>query len=115
MNVTTKAAPILLIVILASACWMAEPLPALAQLPAHSGGCHGHGNSTPDPKPRHDCCLTGHNAAIPQLARAQRPPIQQHCPDALVNTLSTAMTSLSARNASSIFSSESPGATPLRV
>jgi hypothetical protein len=114
MKLTSKIVSIVLIAVLTSACWASQQLPSPVQPPQRSGGCHGQTNSTPRQTPTHDCCLTGHDVAIPQLAHAERPAVQYACQVVFVNALSLAITLSDARTAS-IFSSESPGTTPLRV
>ncbi|MFY9676247.1 MAG: hypothetical protein WB817_08490 [Terriglobales bacterium] len=109
MTVTSKATSILLIALLASACCMAQALHPLPQLPAPSGGCHHHNPSAP---PSHACCLTGHDAAMPQLSRAERPPVQ---PISRIHLEPSRATAIDRAPACSPLPAESPGATPLRV
>jgi len=115
MKLTSRIVAVLVIATLTSPCLAAQPVSPPAQVAEHSGGCHEHGNSTPKPKQPHDCCLTGHDAAIPQHSRAQRPPVQYAYLVAFVTAHSLAITSLGARDNSTFFSPESPGTNPLRV
>src|SRR5271166_5963393 len=90
MRTRFKIVPVLLIVTLAVNCWAGQHLSASVQLPEPSSGCHGHGHGGANPRqgPVHDCCLTGHNAAIPQLSSADRPPRACHQPGSLASALS---------------------------
>ncbi|MGA9354363.1 MAG: hypothetical protein WBV46_11780 [Terriglobales bacterium] len=115
IKLTSGIVAVLLIATLTSADWAAPQVSPPSQLADHSGGCHGHNNSTPNPKPAHNCCLSGHDAAILQVAHAQRPTVQHVYSGAFLNTGSSATASLGPRNTSLTFSAESPGITPLRI
>ncbi|MGC2246629.1 MAG: hypothetical protein WA609_08495 [Terriglobales bacterium] len=120
MRTRSKIAAVLLLAALTASCWAAQQFIPFAQLSEHPMGCHEHGKSSPQQSsphkmPLHDCCLTGHDAAIPQLSTVERPPAEccQHL--GLPSASSPALPILSVLNCSSIFSPESPGTTPLRV
>lgn len=62
--------------------------PRLAESP---GGCHGHGKKIPTPSPTsYECCLTGHDVAVPQSAHSAeaihftRSPLVAKVPAAIV-------------------------------
>lgn len=89
MDVRSKVGPVLFIFIatLVASCWVGY-LSASVQIKEPSSGCHSHsqsqsqnpsrGSTNPQPAPIHDCCLTGHDAAIPQFSSAQRPRAECH-------------------------------------
>jgi hypothetical protein len=123
MLINLKIVPVLLIATLAAIVtanfWAGQHLSASVQLPEPSSGCHGHGNghggTNPRQGPVHDCCLTGHDAAIPQLSSADRPPANCHRPGGLASAPSPTIAITGLVKHSPIASSESPGTTPLRI
>jgi hypothetical protein len=57
---------VLLLVVTAAAVPGAHALAFLTTQPAHPAGCHNHGPATPVPAPiSFQCCVSGHQAAIP--------------------------------------------------
>ncbi len=114
MRIRSKIAPLLLIAALTTGCWAAQQFVPFAQLSEHPMGCHDR-DSSPHRAPTHDCCLTGHDVAIPQVSTVERPPAECHQHLGLPSAPSPAVPILCVLNCSSIFSPESPGITPLRI
>ena len=86
-----------------------------AQLQQPPAGCHEHGSKAPSPHSNsYQCCLTGHNTAVPQTSHSPEPilhDMQIELPvDASIGSLSTGC--LGQLPASS---GDPPGATPLRI
>src|SRR6202008_4744005 len=78
MRFRFKIAPVVLIAAMVSGFWAQPGFSASFQLLEPSSGCHGHNHSSraPQKTPVHDCCLTGHDVALPQLSSATPPPAQ---------------------------------------
>lgn len=116
-----KIAAAFLIATLTCVCWAAPQLPVAAKVPAHHGGCHGDGGPAPSQVPAqvpaHNCCFAAQDAAMPQLSHAERPDAQQSVFDSAATADPyTAVVSTMAANFLTVSpSSESTGATPLRV
>jgi hypothetical protein len=117
MRIRSKIATLLLIATLASGLWAQQDPSTPVQLPKQSSGCHGQsqGSPTPRPAPVHDCCLTGHDAAIPQVSSVERPPAECHQLAASAVPSSSILALMGLLKQSPIPSAESPGITPLRV
>lgn len=57
----------------------APAMPFLAQA-AHPAGCHSHGPASPIPSPvDYQCCASGHQAAMPNIAFSLRSASAQLC------------------------------------
>src|SRR5580704_10598664 len=117
MRLRSKIAPVLLIATLASSLWAQQNLSPVVQFPEQSSGCHGHhhGSSSPYHAPVHDCCLTGHDAAMPQVSSVERPPAESHQPASSASTSLPIIAAMRLMTHSRIPSAESPGITPLRI
>jgi hypothetical protein len=95
---------------------------ALAEAPfsgapaRHPAGCHSHGPATPSRAPAsYQCCVSGHNAAVPNAAFSSRPLEARIC--GLIVILPSRPDAASGRF-SVIFvvpSNSPPGAAPLRI
>src|ERR1700690_1701380 len=114
MGIRSKIAPVLLIATLVSGLWAQQNLSTVVQLPEQSSDCHGHNHGSPNPRPApiHDCCLTGHDAAIPQVSSAERPPAECHQPAGSASPSSPVIAALGLVKHSQISSADSPGITP---
>lgn len=108
---------VLLIATLAAGLKAQQGRFAAVQRPEQSLGCHGQsqGSPTPHQAPIHDCCLTGHDAAIPQISSVERPPANCHQLAASAIPSSSVIAFLGPLKLSPIPSAESPGTTPLRI
>ena len=117
MRIRSKIAPVLLLATLASGLWAQQNLSPVTQLPKQSSGCHGENHGSPNPRhaPIHDCCLRGHDAAIPQGPSAERPPAECHQPASSANSFSPIMAIIGFVKHSPIPFPESPGLNPLRI
>lgn len=66
-------AVLLLVATLAGAGTVPTWLPP-AQVLIPPSGCHGHGDNAP--ASRHDCCLVGHDVAVPKVFAVSCPAIE---------------------------------------
>src|ERR1700733_4818255 len=124
MDVRSKVAPVLFIFIatLAASCWVGY-LSASVQIKEPSSGCHSQsqsqnpsrGSTNPQPGPIHDCCLTGHDAAIPQFSFAERPRADCHQRICAASDALPTVAMLGVMKNLPLTTSESPGTVPLRV
>ncbi len=69
---------VLLVVTVATALPGAHALPFAAEQEQHPAGCHRHGPATRSPSPSpapasYECCVSGHQAAIPNPTFSTRP------------------------------------------
>src|ERR1700730_17137493 len=80
MQRTSGMIAVLLLVVTAAAVPGAHALAFSAAQPAHPAGCHSHGPPTPAPAPTSfQCCVTGHQAAIPNASFSPRPLAGRLC------------------------------------
>jgi hypothetical protein len=69
MQRTSGMVALLLLVVTVAAFPGAHALAFSATQPAHPPGCHHHGPATPSPAPiSFQCCVTGHQAAMPNAS-----------------------------------------------
>jgi hypothetical protein len=76
MATISRIAMLILVVAVASVL----PGTAVVALPAahHPARCHGNMPDAPAPAPvSHQCCVTGHQSAMPSAAFNPRPPVMQ--------------------------------------
>jgi len=109
MGLASKLIVLSLVAVLAVNC-LAAQVPAPAAAPQSS--CHEHGDGTPRPaNAKYQCCLTGHDVAIPQVSILIEPTMQ-------VSAVSLPAAPLPATeffNVVRVLSEDPPGATPLRI
>jgi hypothetical protein len=114
MHGILRAVSVLLLITMA-AMPGAQAMPFPAAPAAHPAGCHGHGPSAPSPVPAsYQCCVNGHDAAIPSTACAMRPLVAQFATlDGEDLTLSSTFSAHSSSNV--VTASSPPGIAPLRI
>ena len=79
-----------------------------------AGGCHEHGSKAPSPQPADfQCCLTGHNVAVPQAPHSAEPLLQDIEAELVVQSPVTSMEAGSGKTL--VSSGDPPDATPLRI
>jgi len=109
MGQASKLIVLSLVAVLTVNC-LAAQVPALA--PAPQSSCHEHGDGAPRPaNAKYQCCLTGHDVAIPQVSILIEPTIQ-------VSVVPVPAASLRATeffNVVTVLSEDPPGTTPLRI
>jgi hypothetical protein len=92
----------------------AQPLLLQAQPQERPAGCHQHGSNAPAPLSKsYQCCLTGHNTAIPQTFLSLEPMHNMQVElliDSPIGSLAT-----SGLGKLTVSSGNPPGATPLRI
>jgi len=129
MHGILRMVAVLLVVTVTTALPGAHALPFPAdRVPAnpgqHPAGCHNHGPATPSPSPSpsrspapasYECCVSGHEAAIPNATFSTRPLL------ALVSALESGeefpliSVRLVGPRVSVVPSNSPPGAAPLRI
>jgi hypothetical protein len=70
MKLGCKFIALLILATLVASCFAAQVGSSTGQLPGQSqppSGCHEHGSKAPAKAPNHDCCRSGHDAAIMQV------------------------------------------------
>jgi hypothetical protein len=79
-----------------------------------AGGCHEHGSEAPSPQSaERQCCLTGHNVAVPQASHSAEPLLHNTQTELVV---AVPVTSPAARHETTLISSgDPPGVTALRI
>jgi hypothetical protein len=113
-GIVRMVAVVLLIAMAAMPAAQAMPVPAV-QTP-HPAGCHSHGPATPSPAPAsYQCCVTGHDAAIPSAARSPRPVVARFAAWDGGESLALASTFSAHFSSNVVTSSSPPGIAPLRV
>jgi hypothetical protein len=86
-----------------------------AQAQERPAGCHEHGSQAPAPhSTSYQCCLTGHNTAVPQTFHSPEPILHdmqiELLVDAPIGSLPTG-----GLGELTVSSGSPPGATPLRI
>jgi hypothetical protein len=86
-----------------------------AQPQERPAGCHGHGSKAPAPPSKsYQCCLTGHNTAIPQTSHSPEPILHDMQIELLIDSpIGPLATGVLGQLPAS--SGDPPGATPLRI
>jgi hypothetical protein len=113
-GILRMVAVVLLIAMAAMPAAQAMPFPAV-QTP-HPAGCHSHGPATPSPAPAsYQCCVTGHDAAIPSVARALRPLVARFAASDGGEDLALASTFAAHFSSNVVIASSPPGIAPLRI
>ena len=80
MQGTLRMIAVLVVVTLAAAMPGVHALAFPAVPVGHPAGCHSHRPTTPSPEPpSYQCCVSGHDAAIPSASFFFRPPAAQLC------------------------------------
>jgi hypothetical protein len=101
----------------------ASPDRRLAAPAERLAGCHAHGGTSPSVPPAqssppvpvsHQCCLTGHNAAVVQ-ASFHTPPSPQWTKATLQIAPALTGSPLERLEVSMVLSTHPPGMTPLRI
>ena len=81
---------------------------------APPAGCHEHGGNVPQPKPaKYQCCLTGHDVAVPQPSDLHPPVIQVSISG--TQDESPVQATVSHREEITPSSEHPPGILPLRI
>jgi hypothetical protein len=113
-GIVRMVAVVLLIVMAAMSPAQAMPFPAV-QTP-HPAGCHSHRPATPSPAPpTYQCCVTGHDAAIPSAARALRPLVARFAASDGGEGLALSSTFSAHFSSNVVTASSPPGIAPLRI
>jgi len=74
MQASSRMIAVLLVGTIFAALPGAQALSFSAPSVGHPAGCHSHGPAIPSPMaPRYQCCVTGHQAAIPNASFSSRP------------------------------------------
>jgi len=88
-------------------------LPAQPQQPP--AGCHEHGSKAPARhSTNYQCCLTGHNTAVPQTFHSPQPILQDIRIELLIDSPIGSLETGGLRQLT-VSSGDPPGATPLRI
>ena len=88
-------------------------LPAQPQQPP--AGCHEHGSKAPARhSTNYQCCLTGHNTAVPQTSHSPEPILHDTRIDLLIDSPIGPLATGDLRQLT-VSSGDPPGATPLRI
>jgi len=107
---------VLLSLSVATALPGAHALPFPAAQTGHPAGCHGHGPAAPSPAPAsYQCCVNGHDAAIPSAACAMRPLVAQFAALAGGEDLALASTFRADFSSNVVTAGSPPGTAPLRI
>ncbi len=122
MTLGSKIVALLMTAIVAAGCCVAQagsPFapssgPVSTQSKAMPSGCHEHGQKTPASVPSHDCCRSGHDAAMVQV-HSLRPVYAQGRLAATSGTLQSANDFVDVGVCSANLSPTPPGASPLRI
>ena len=78
-------------------------------------GCHEHGSKAPARhSTNYQCCLTGHNTAVPQTFHSQQPILQEIRIELLIDSPIRSLET-GGLGQLAVFSGDPPGATPLRI
>ncbi|MBI3646564.1 MAG: hypothetical protein HY233_11445 [Acidobacteriales bacterium] len=106
----------LLMTAVAMGCLAAQTLPPAARPQQRPVGCHGHGEKAPPMPERtsYNCCLTGHNAAVPQPCHSPQLVIQRATADLRFEPPTKARVGAGLEKLT-VASPDPPGATPLRI
>ena len=77
MRLRSKISSVLLIAMLIAGGWAANaPSQSAIQSDQQQSGCHRRDGKSSAPLPTHDCCLTGHDSAVPQIPYVPRPDVR---------------------------------------
>jgi hypothetical protein len=102
---------VLLMATLLTAMWPMQ-LPLSVESHGHPSGCHEQGGKAP--AHGHDCCLTGHDVALPQNFHLPRP--SSHCACSIFDMQpALVIVAIAAEKPLSIRSADPPGFVPLRI
>jgi len=95
----------------------AQTLAAFPAAPAgHPAGCHSHRPPTPSPAPAsYQCCVSGHDAAIPNAAFSSRPLEARICSVAVAQQVRLDSSSDRLSVTFVVPSNSPPGAVSLRI
>jgi hypothetical protein len=118
MKVVSKLLALLMIATLAFGCCAAHVGPAAGQFQRQSqmpSGCHEHSPKAPARAPNHDCCLTGHDAAIAQVYPLGPLDTQSRWADTTSRGLQSTTDFVSVHVDSANLSPTPPGVAPLRI
>jgi hypothetical protein len=86
-----------------------------AQLQQPPAGCHEHGSKAPAPhSTSYQCCLTGHNTAVPQTSHSPEPILHDMQIELLVEAPVGSLATGGLRQLT-VSSGDPPGVTPLRI
>lgn len=113
MQTFSRIVVVLLLGVLATTLLSSTAIALPSHLPVHPAGCH-HGHETPAPVPvSYQCCVAGHNVAVPGSGYTIRPL-------ALMGIATAIGPAMFAGSASPVLTlaprcDGSPGLTPLRV
>ena len=78
-------------------------------------GCHEHGSKAPAPhSTSYQCCLTGHNTAVPQTSHSPEPILHETQIELLIDSPIVPLTTGGLGHLPAA-SGDPPGATPLRI
>jgi len=106
---------VLLIAVTVSGFWAQQHFSASLPVAGQSSGCHGHNHGSPQKAPIHDCCLAGHDAALPQLSTAAPAPAESRVFTGSATTTLSIVAAVNFLNSPVVLSPESPGANLLRI
>ena len=115
MQRTSGMIAVLLLVVTAAAVPGAHALAFSAAQPAHPAGCHNHGPATPAPAPSFECCVSGHQAAMPNASFSPRPLAGRLCGLTAGERLSGGFAPDRPPAMFVVSSNSPPGAAPLRI
>ena len=109
-------AVLVLLLITMAAMPGAQAMPFPAVQAAHPAGCHGHEPAPPVPSPTNfQCCVSGHDAAIPNAAGAMRPLVAKSATLDGRGDLALASTFSAHFSSNVVTASSPPGIAPLRI
>lgn len=114
MATTSRIAMLILVVAVAAVL----PGTAVVALPAahHPAGCHGDVPNAPPSAPiSHQCCVTGHQSAMPSAAFSPRPHVAQVWAASSGDDLSFASQPVDKPPRSQSPTGSPPGLAPLRI
>jgi hypothetical protein len=86
-----------------------------AQAQEPPAGCHEHGSQVPSPHSKsYQCCLTGHNTAVPQTSHTPQSILHDMRTELLINSPVGPLTT-GGLGELTVSSGSPPGVTPLRI
>jgi hypothetical protein len=86
-----------------------------AQLQQRPAGCHEHGSNPPAPQSTgYQCCLTGHNTAVPQTSQSPEPILYDIQTELVIESPVISLVAGSLE-CFAVSSGDPPRATPLRI
>ena len=93
----------------------ARPLLLHSQAQEPPARCHEHGSKAPAPhSTNYQCCLTGHNTAVPQASHSPEPILHDTQIEPLIDSPIGSL-EIGGFGQLTVSSGDPPGATPLRI